>query len=115
MGISPFPSPSLRTRHFRQTAACELGTHFARHASLLPVVRETSADPTALMKVQLNDVTDCVKFWFYFLSRVLYFNGNFTFAVLRFFFFLNKLLTFVETSFLEYVHRNANSVDRGIS
>ena len=113
MGISPFPSPSLRTRHFRQTAACELGTHFARHASLLPVVRETSADPTALMKVQLNDVTGCVKFWLYFLRRVLYFNGTFTFAVLRF--FKNKMRTYFEKYFLEYAHRNANSVDRGIS
>jgi len=79
VGISPSPSPSLRARHFRQTAACELGTHFARHASLLSVVRETSADPTALMKVLLNDVTCCVKFWLYLLRRVLYFNGAFSF------------------------------------
>jgi hypothetical protein len=47
-------------------------------------VRETSADPTALMKVQLNEVTGCVKFWLYFLSRILYFNGTCNFTVLRF-------------------------------
>lgn len=85
MGISPFPSPSLRTRHFRQTAARELGKYFARHAALLLVVRETSADTTALMKVQLHDVSGSVKCWLNLVRTVLYFNDIHASGALRFF------------------------------